>query len=145
MGASKLIENADLPSMNKQEISQKLDAIVVSRLFGPHAWLADREAAAALSKMLSEMKLQEDVPGEINALHSTTLGAELNLDLQMAFMGLLYEGDIPYVLLQNNLIDELKSQELYDALDSGADPEGVLRRQLQQAYLDYHNPFKACH
>jgi hypothetical protein len=49
------------------------------------------------------------------------------------------------VLLQNNLIDELKSQELYDALDSGADPEGVLRRQLQQAYLDYHNPFKACH
>jgi hypothetical protein len=34
MGASKLIQNADLPPMNKQEISQKLDAIVVYDKWG---------------------------------------------------------------------------------------------------------------
>jgi hypothetical protein len=45
------VANADL-DMDKEEISRKVDAIVVSRLFGKGSWLADRETSVALQRML---------------------------------------------------------------------------------------------
>ena len=126
--------------MDKQEFSQKLDTIVVSRLFGPGRWLIDRESSAALSRTLSSMKVQEDVPGETGTTRITALGAEVNLDLLSVFMGYLWEWDIPDVLQKNSLIDELEVDLIYDALAKGIDPEAVFKRRVQRAYFDYYNP-----
>jgi hypothetical protein len=126
--------------MDKQELSQKLDTIIVSRLFGTGRWLVDRESSAALSRTLSSMKVQEDVPGETGTTRITALGAGVNFGLLEVFMGYLWEWDIPDVLKKNKLIDELEVDVIYDALESGIDPETVLRGRVQRAYFDYHNP-----
>jgi len=85
------------------------------------------------------MKVQEEVPGETGTTRITALGAELNFDLLMVFMGYLWEWDIPEVLIENKLIDESEADDIYDALESGIDPESVLRRRVQRAYFDQHN------
>jgi hypothetical protein len=128
--------------MNEQEVSQKLDDIIVARLFGHEPWLVDRETGAALSRTLSEMGLEEQVLGKKDTSRLTALGSKLNVDLMMVFMGLYDEGDIPYVLEKHTLIDEFEADAIYDALEAGGDPERLLRNRVQQAYFDYYNPCK---
>src|SRR5436189_274995 len=72
--------------------------------FGTGRWLVDRESSAALSRTLSSMKVQEDVPGETGTTRITALGAGVNFGLLEVFMGYLWEWDIPDVLKKNKLI-----------------------------------------
>jgi hypothetical protein len=131
--------------MDKQEISRKLDEIVVARLFSASSWLVNRETAAALQSTLLQMNLGERVPGQNDTWRSTPLGEELNLDLLMVFMGLWNEWDMLYVLERFGLIDKSQSEAMFDLLSQGIDPESVLRGPAQQAYHDYYNPSKIRH
>src|SRR5262249_24618120 len=67
-----------------------------ARLFGDRPWLADRETCSMLHKQLTALGLQEHLSD--STLQRTRLGKELNLDLQIVFMGLLEPYDMPYVL-----------------------------------------------
>jgi hypothetical protein len=131
--------------MDKEQISRKLDAIVVSRLFGNGSWLADRETSLALQRILLQMKLEEQIPGENSTYRSTALGLELNIDLLMVFMGLWCEWEIPYLLEKNGLLDESQCGAILDRLGRGRDPERLLRRHVQQAYIDYYKLSKTRH
>ena len=47
--------------LDKLEILQELDALIVARLFGHAPWLTDPETAIALQKMLMQMRLEEKI------------------------------------------------------------------------------------
>ena len=90
---------------DSREISIRLEAIVAMRLFGDGDWLVNRETGPALSNLLLEMGLEERLPHDPSTTQSTTLGRQLNVDLQMAFMGLWEPFDMLSVLEEHGLID----------------------------------------
>jgi hypothetical protein len=89
---------------NKTEIVTTLDTIASQRLFGDGRWLVDRAAAIELNEAINAMGLQEQVSE--NTSRDTALGKEVNLSLQMAFMGLWEPWDMIYVLEEHRLLDE---------------------------------------
>jgi len=121
------------------ELAAKLDAIVVARLFGARPWLADSESCAALQRMIMQMGLEEQVPGEKDTWQSTSLGKQIHLDVIMVFLGLWESWDMIYQLEEYGLIAESDAAQLYDQLAAGVDPESVLRGPVQRAYLDYYS------
>jgi hypothetical protein len=123
--------------MNALEILCELDAIIIARLFGPHPWLVDRETGNALGGKLLQMGLEEKVPGDTDTWRSTSLGKELKVDLLAVFMGLWCEWDAIDILEQYGLIEEAES--IHNQLEANLDPETVLRRPVQKAYLDYYH------
>ena len=126
--------------MDKRTVIQDLHAMIVTRLFGGRPWLADREACDALRKNLDKLGLQERVPGESLTTRSTALGNELQLDLVMVFIGLWVEWEMPAILEEYGLIDEIDESRLYDLLETCSDPEYVLRPIVRKAYRDHYNP-----
>jgi hypothetical protein len=126
--------------MNALEILNELDAIIVSRLFGPGPWLVDRESADALGRKLMQMGLLERVPGSPESSRSTSLGKELKVDVLEVFMGLWCEWDAIDVLEEYGLIDE--PEPIYELLEAGTDPETVIRAPVQKVYFDYYRAAK---
>ena len=126
--------------MDKRAVIQSLHEIMVTRLFGGHPWLADREACGALGKKLDNLGLQERVPGDILTTRSTSLGIELELDLVMVFVGLWDEWEMPIILERYGLIDETDESRIYDLLETCSDPEQLLRPIVRKAYRDHYNP-----
>ena len=127
----------------KLELSMKLDRLVVDRLFGDGPWMPDSETAVAFSRMLDELGLQEQVGSSVNTWRYTSLGTELKIGLLVVFMGLHWEWEVPYVLEQNHLLAKEEAKNIYDALESGSDPEAFLRPLVQKAYFQYYGRSKA--
>jgi hypothetical protein len=111
-----------------------------TRLFGDRPWLADRENCAALYKKLDEFGLQERVPGMIDTTRCTKLGAELNLDLMMVFMGLWEECSMVEILVDHGLIDKFDASRIYNLLENCRNPELVLRPIVKKAFHNHFNP-----
>ena len=60
-------------------------------------------------------------------------------------MGLHWEWEVPYVLEQSHLLAKEEAKNIYDALESGSDPEAFLRPLVQKAYFQYYGRSKAAH
>jgi hypothetical protein len=141
-GMNKKLTLATIPvpaHQPKRDISTRLEAIVAVRLFGDGNWLVDRESGPALSKVLQEMGLEEQLPNDPKTTRSTSLGKEFNIDLQMVFMGLWEPWDMIFILEEHELIDTDEVDTLVDLLN--AEKYSDLRTRVKQAYRDYH---KAC-
>jgi hypothetical protein len=125
--------------VKRSQILVTLDAIINSRLFSDEPWLNRGESNEALQRTLEHMKLEEKVPlaEEDCYYRETALGKELNISLLSAFMGSWEEHDLIVQLELNDLIDEFEAERLHAQLDRGADPELVLRRRVQRAYIAY--------
>lgn len=108
------------------------------RLFGNRPWLADREACDSISTRLDDLGLQQQVSDDTS--RTTALGKELELDLVMVFVGLWDEWQVPSILEQYGLIDEIDESRIYDQLETSDNPEYVLRPWVRKAYLDHYNP-----
>ena len=126
--------------MDKRTVITKLHAMIIGRLFCSHPWLADREACAALWSTFNQMGLEERVPGETETYRNTDLGRECQMDLIMAFTGYWCEWEIPWILEDYGLIDEIEYKLISDRLEAGHDPERVMLPFVRRAYFDFYNP-----
>lgn len=126
--------------MDKRDAITSLHAIVHTRLLGEGAWLADRDVCASLNARLTELGLQTETADGTST--PTALGKAVHVNLFMAFIGLLYEWDIPMLLEDFGLLDEDEVDAFYEGLedDDDVDPEHVLRPLVQKAFFKYFNP-----
>jgi hypothetical protein len=125
--------------INRTEILATVDAIATSRLFGRGKWLVGNpRTATALNEMLQTLGLEELLPDGISS-RCTSLGKELNSDLQQVFMGLWEPWDAVHVLKDYDLVAEDEVDTLLDLLEIGEKYyEPLLRARVQQAYRDYY-------
>ena len=72
--------------LSKTEILATVDTIASQRLFVDQKWFVDPKTANSLHSTIKELGLIEPAPN--NGTKLTTLGTELNIDLQEVFMGL---------------------------------------------------------
>ncbi len=63
--------------MDKRSVIEQLHAIADTRLFGDGPWLTNRESGPSLNRILFEMRVEEEVPGDPRSSRSTALGKEL--------------------------------------------------------------------
>ena len=126
--------------MNKTSVVSEIHSMVDHRLFRRRPWLAEWDDCYALNIRLTELGLQEHVPGKPETKQNTSLGNEFNLELILMFLGLWSEEEIPLILEQNGFIDECEFDRIWDLIGNGADPELVLRPYVQKAYFAYFNP-----
>jgi hypothetical protein len=85
-------------------------------------------------KTVEIMGLVERVPGERDCQRNTLLGETINLDLLMAFLGILDASEVPGVLLDNGLIGEAECEWLWTLLGDGVD-HARLRPAVRRAYI----------
>jgi hypothetical protein len=123
---------------SRYRIEQRLDAIVLSRLFGGRRWLADPNECEVLQRFLHDLGLEEPVIGT-DQIRSTELGKVLNVDLMQVFLGLWDPWEVPGMLLHHSLISDANAQELLRRLGTGWDPERALKPQVKQACLTHYN------
>jgi hypothetical protein len=126
-----------MSQLDKRSIIMELDRIIVARLFGERPWLADRDACEALNRSLFSLGVRAPVPGEPGHSYITSLGAELDLELVMVFIGLWHEIEIPNILADYGFIDDDEASLLYERM--GDDPERVLLPVVRRAFLR-HTP-----
>jgi hypothetical protein len=126
------------PPMTRSAVIAKLESIVFARLFESDPWLAHRETCVAVERCLEELGLQERVCGSNNTWTNTRLGTELNLDLLSVFMGIWDEWEMPIILLDHELLDEVEVEYLQHWLQRGREPEAVLKKHVRAAYLKYY-------
>jgi hypothetical protein len=127
--------------MNKAKIVAELEGMVVARLFGRHAWPADRETFCAINRKLIQMGLVEVVCVEPETWRSTPLGKELDVTLFEVFMGLFDEWEVPTILEHYRLIDESEVDVIWARMDKG-DAESILIGYVKRAYFDYRKATK---
>jgi hypothetical protein len=120
--------------MNKAEIVAELEATAWHRLFNCRHWLADRETVWAVHQKLIEMGLVEQISSD--TWRNTPLGKELDINLFQVFMGLFDVWEVPYILEDHRLLDELESDSICTRTARKADPEFVLAGVVRRAYLD---------
>jgi hypothetical protein len=126
----------EVNAMNKAEIIAELENMVVARLFSGQPWLADPETCSAIWRKLIQMGLLEQVRDEPPSWRTTPLGKELDVDLFQAFMGVIWEWDVPITLEHYGLLSESE----FDAIcESEADAETLLSGYVKRAYFDYRN------
>ena len=83
------------------------------------------------------MGLEERVPGTTDMWRNTPLGSELHLDLLMVFMGLWDEWEIPMILEDHGLIDDLEAEHMLDLLGArGGNPGGSPYRARERLNAD---------
>jgi hypothetical protein len=83
----------------------------------------NRETAAILGRKLEQMALEERVPGDAETWRSTPLGRELHSHLLMVFLGLWDEWEVPMILQDYGVIDDLECEAIWDLLGAGRDAE----------------------
>jgi hypothetical protein len=128
---------AENPTMNRYKILAEVEVIVLARLFGNGPWLIDPETGVALQRRLEQMGLEERVPGTTDMWRNTPLGSELHLDLLMVFMGLWDEWEIPMILEDHGLIDDLEAEHMLDLLGArGGNPGGSPYRARERLNAD---------
>jgi hypothetical protein len=123
--------------LSKAQIMTTVDSLATRRLFTAEKWLSDCPiTAGALTATLETLGLVEQLP---NGGRSTSLGKEINIDLQAVFMGLWTPWSAVEILRNQNLVDEDEADELLDLLETDEeDYEPVLRARVQKAYCDYY-------
>jgi hypothetical protein len=131
------------PQMSKAEIVVELETMVTHRLFGCYRWLADQETSSAVHQKLIKMGLLEHISSD--TWQNTPLGAELDLDLLLVFMGLFEIREVPLILEHYRLIDERELDSLYECMSTNANPEFVLFGYVRRAYFDYHKITRCLH
>src|SRR4051794_40677188 len=129
-------------AITRSEILAEVEAMIFARLFGGHRWVADMESAPILRRRLEEMGLQEQVPGEKETSRSTPLGRELHSDLLMVFLGLRDEWEVPSILEDYGVIDDLECEAIWRLLGAGRDPEIVLKKYVRKAYFAHYKRAK---
>jgi hypothetical protein len=60
----------------------------------------------------------------------------------MVFLGLWDEWEIPGILEDHGLIDDLEAQHMQDLLQAGRDPEIALKEYVREAYFKYYKTTK---
>jgi hypothetical protein len=131
--------------LNKAEIVAELEAMVSTRLFGRGQWLTDHETACAVHQKLVNLGLVERVSDESDTWRNTALGNEMDVDLFGVFMGFFDVWDVPCILESRCLIDEMELDDIYERMDTKANPETVVIGYVKRAYLDYRNATKCLH
>ena len=127
--------------LDKRTLTTNLHAMIASRLFGSLPWLADKETCITINSFLGDWGLQKDVLGAPPGTKtSTSLGQEFELDLVLVFIGIMHEWDLPSILLDYGLINEMEEDSIYDRLEDGHDPERLLRPIVRKAFRDHYNP-----
>ena len=71
--------------------------------------------AAILGRKLEQMALEERVPGDAESWRSTPLGRELHSHLLMVFLGLWDEWEVPMILQDYGVIDDLECEAIWAA------------------------------
>ena len=154
--------------MNKAKIISELETIVAARLFGRQPWLADRETYSAVKRKLIQMGLVEQVRDEplnrkliplnrepvqmglvevvsdepFTTWQITPLGKELDVDLFEVFMGIKWKCDVPIILAEHGLLNELEFDAILECMsDANADLSGYVKR----AYFEYRKATKFLH
>ena len=154
--------------MNKAKIIAELENMVVTRLFGRQPWLADPETCDAVRRKLMQMGLVEQVRDEplnrkliplnrepvqmglvevvsdepFTTWQITPLGKELDVDLFEVFMGIKWKCDVPIILAEHGLLNELEFDAILECMsDANADLSGYVKR----AYFVYRKANKFLH
>jgi len=124
--------------LSKAQIMTTVDGIATHRLFNAETWLSDSPIATrALTKTLATLGLVEQVPD--GGRRSTSLGKQINLDLQAVFMGLWGPWDAVEILKDQNLLCEHEADTLLELLEMDEEHyEPLLRARVQEAYRDYY-------
>ena len=60
-------------------------------------------------------------------------------DLLMVFLGLWDEWEVPMILEDYDVIDDLESEYIWGLLGAGRDPETVLKKYVREAYFKHYN------
>jgi hypothetical protein len=131
--------------MNKAKIIAELENMVAARLFGRQPWLADREACSAIHRKLLQMGLMEVYCVNPQTWRWTPLGKELDVELFQVFMGVIYEWDMPFTLLEHGLLEESEFDAIFDECTSEANAERLLSGYVKRAYSVYRKVTKFLH
>ena len=123
--------------MKKAAVISELHTMIHSRLFGSRPWLAEYDIVDAISTKLEDLGLQETCGDHSH--RATPLGKELDWDLLGVFLGIHYEWEMPMILEEHGLIDEVEAERLLEVLDT-ENAEQILRPTVQKAFLNYCNP-----
>ena len=115
-----------------------------SELFSGQPWLADRETVSAYERKLIKMGLIEQVCVEHPTWRNTPLGNEFDVDLFQVFIGIIYEWDVPFILEEYGLLDDLEFVAISECT-SEANAERLLSGYVKRAYFDYRKAPKFLH
>ena len=134
----------EVSAINKAQIIAELENMVAARLFSGQPWLADLETNSVYHRKLIKMGLVEQVHAEPPTWRYTPLGKELDVELFEAFMGVIYEWDVPFILEEHGLLDESEFDAISECT-SEANAEHLLSGYVKRAYFDYRNGSKFLH
>jgi hypothetical protein len=130
----------------KHEIIAQLHALINEQLFNNDKWICNKEQCEAITQMLSDLRLQELVPGESDTTRNTALGSEFQLHLLMVFFGLWEPSEMPTVLKGYGLISGAQEDILleqifsFDEIGASDNVERLLRPVVQKAFHKHFNP-----
>jgi hypothetical protein len=88
------------------------------------------------------MGLEERVPTEEETWRRTPLGRELHSNLLMVFLGFWDEWEVPMILEEYGVIDDLECEAIWRLLGAGRDPEVVLKKYVREAYFAHYKRTK---
>jgi len=91
----------------------------------------------AFWKLLDDLGLTADVPGEPGMKEYTPLGLELNAELMMIFAGAANLWDIPLLLDLMGHLDDEEADAIYTT--TSQHPEHVIRRHVLRVYFKFFN------
>jgi hypothetical protein len=126
--------------LNKADICRRLHAAAEFHLLGAGSWPADRESLGSFWKLLGDLGLTEDVPGEPATSRYTVLGKELNVELMMIFAGAVDLWEIPLLLDLMGYLDDDEADAIYST--TSKHPDRVIRRHVLRVYLKFCNRSK---
>ncbi len=95
--------------VDRSAVMKELHAMLGVRLFGNGPWLAGGEAALSIGRKLQSLGLEEVID---RGTRPTILGRELKLDLIEVFLGIFYEGEVPWILEEHGLLDSETAEDL---------------------------------
>lgn len=107
----------------ENELSEELDGLIKSRLFGDQPWLAGEEDRTAMETRLRDLGFMKSPPTDWEPI--------------IAFLGVVPGESLVMVLDLNDMIDEHEADRLLVALRNGSEPSELLKPVVQRAYFDY--------
>lgn len=95
--------------MIRQPTLPRLDLLVRAKLFqNTSSWPATPNEILEFQRLFEVLGLSEQVRGTPPSTRITPLGTSLNLKLLMVFLGTWDLGDVPIILNEHGLIDDLE-------------------------------------
>jgi hypothetical protein len=121
--------------ITESQIRRKLHEVADCALWGDGAWPADRESIVALERTLIDMGLEER---SRHGSRNTLLGARLDLNLMLVFMGAWDPLDAVHILLDRGYLDSNDADKIW-ALPTEERMTGAIRKRVRRAYLKFCN------